>query len=125
EFTSPRVRSSRSFTWRRMSVGTPADIGRRTSEIGSAWPRQEAVRITLLRRAGTVINPRRCAPTGVRHVVWGLIPPKPQPSDPKPQTGSSRTLDLREDPRHDRVARHLFGFRLVRREHAVPQHVWA
>src|SRR5205823_5754437 len=91
EFTRPRVRSSSSFTWRRMSGGTPRppDNGRRTSDVG-ACPRHDAVRITLLVRAMPyAVRPRRVC------------------------RRASRALDGRENPGHDFVARHLFGFRLV------------
>ena len=42
---------------------------------------------------------------------------------PRPTAHSSRRLDLRQHPLHDLIARHLFGLRLVRREHAMAQHV--
>src|SRR5687768_2361868 len=73
ELTSPRVRSSRSLTWRRMSGGTPVLAGEGMSVAADGpsacvRPRHDAVRITLLRRCD--ISPHSPRPTP--HVSWAF-----------------------------------------------------
>src|SRR5215471_2651039 len=102
EFTSPRVRSSRSLTWRSTSGGTAAAgciataVGRGCLSRGSR-PFVEA----FLRRKSV-----------------NAIPPSPLPIPPE-----SWRFDLRKHPLHDLIARHFFRLGFVCRQHTVAKHV--
>src|SRR4029079_11911880 len=94
EFTSPRVRSSSNLTWRSTSGGTAGDVGdgRWTTGDGRSAPRS----VGRLRRK----NPN-----------MGLTVDRSSPVVHRPLR--SRTLDLGQHARHDVVARHVLGLRLV------------
>src|SRR6476660_8468902 len=120
ELTSPRVRSSMSFTWRRISGGTP--------RVGGAESGRREAPSRVERRA---LRVERSRPLGFARFFWrqnskeGLTAFLSRSTlyAQRSTRHASRALDLRQHLRHDLVARDFLGLGFIRREHTVTQDV--
>src|ERR1041385_7850301 len=133
EFTRPRVRSSSSLTCRSTSGGTAGDTplaGPTTTRTASDGRAATGSATRATDPDGRTMNaPDGRAAAGVagggaerrNHENATVRLREAQPRRDR----ASRALDLGEHALNDLVARHVLGLGLVRREHAVPQHVGA
>src|SRR5258708_4766664 len=136
EFTSPRVRSSSSLTWRRISGGTEAGRSAFTGERRPASlrpPGRRARRACASTRAASradsaianslvvteLLRRQKAIQTPVTVFDHQLQIPRCARDDLR----ALRTLDLPQNPLHDLITGHFLRLRLVCRQDAMAQHI--
>src|SRR5258708_8327872 len=129
EFTSPRVRSSSSLTWRRISGGTEAGRSaftgeRRPASLRPPWrPARRACASTRAASRADSAIANSLVVTELLRRQKAIQTPVAFSDHQRPTVRTLRTLDLPQNPLHDLITGHFLRLRFVCRQDAMAQHI--